>query len=269
MTMAIVDLLEVIEIQHRQGAELGHPTPGHQLHEAAPVEQAGERIVARLLAQGQRPVLGTEQQHPEGGEVTAHQHGEEGQHVDTALIHQDSGIPLQQKCHAQQVEAVEQDVDHGEHQYGGQIGGIAVPPDEKDDHRPQHHVAQAGQQHPRSHLIVEGNAPAQDQHIDQHEPAAGRPAEGLAEETLQRQRHQGDADGDQQIGQPDPRQTGHKGLQGKEALGHQCEQTGPPPVSESGDLPVGRPDDGESDETEAVATQRHDHQGEYIQLEQY
>ena len=26
------------------------------------------------------------------------------------------------------------------------VGGIAVP-DEKDDHRPQHHVAQAGQQH--------------------------------------------------------------------------------------------------------------------------
>lgn len=93
MTMAIVDLLEVIEIQHRQGTEFGHPAPGHQLHEAAPVEQTGERIVARLLAQGQCPVLGAEQQHPEGGEVTAHQHGEERQHVDTTLIHQDSGIP--------------------------------------------------------------------------------------------------------------------------------------------------------------------------------
>ncbi len=267
--MAIIDLLEVIQIQYGQRAELANPPRAHLLHETAPVQQTCQGVMAGLLTQGQGPVLGAEQQHPEGGEVTAHQHGEKGQHVDPALIHQHPGIPFQQEAHPHQVEAIEQDIDHGEHQHSRQVGGIAVSPDEKDDHGPQYHVAQTGQQYPGRHMVVEQDAPAQDQHIDQHEQRACPPAERLAEETLQCQRHQGDTDGDQQIGQPDPGQIGHESLQGEETLGRQGAQARPPPESESGDLPVGQPYDGEGDKTEAVATQGHDHEGEYIQLEQY
>ena len=56
---------------------------------------------------------------------------------------------------------------------------------------------------------------------------------------------------------------------GRETVGRQGAQARPPPESESGDLPVGQPYDGKGDKTEAVATQGHDHEGEYIQLEQY
>lgn len=43
------------------------------IHKAAPVQEAGQGILAGLSTQGQGPVLGTEQQHPEGRQIVAHQ----------------------------------------------------------------------------------------------------------------------------------------------------------------------------------------------------
>ena len=59
-----------------------------------------------------------------------------------------------------------------------------------------------------------------------------------------------------------------KCLHEEERLRRQGTEAGPPPEPEAGDLPVGRPDDGEGDESQAVAPEGHEHQREYIQIEQ-
>ena len=124
------------------------------------------------------------------------------------LIHQDPHLAAEQGPHAHQIETVEQDVDHGEHQHRRQIVRVDMAPYEPDNYRPHHHVAQAGQQHPGGHLVVEDDAPAEDQQVDQHEEGECPPVWRLPEEALDGEWHQGEAEGDEQVGQPDPRDMG-------------------------------------------------------------
>ncbi|MFM7967694.1 hypothetical protein ACF2JD_05020 [Aeromonas sp. A-5] len=54
---------------------------------------------------------------------------------------------------------------------------------------PQHHVAQAGQQHPGGNPAIEGNDQLRISGKQQDESSRWQPAGRLAEEALQRQQH--------------------------------------------------------------------------------